>query len=313
MKRLITFVMVSLLIFAVPMVAIAGEVSPYVEPKIIKTTYNTWQGLDALNLTPGEPIHLITDMNPGNAGYKMIVRHHYPNNDIIWEYINLTPWQVEEFTRNYIYGSPVDSEIISINDTPWQILTSPGVFSKSSAIFLMEEFKDLEPEDIPGFPTMADGVKFIMTNPDNPYTSTRPQLPTGDRKMVSIYDNQTIATLYTSTTAIPKHLLARPYTTQRELMIPVRGVIDYLGAEIGWDSISSSIVISYKDKDIRLKIGDKTAYVNGVAKQLSVAPTIAEGYTMVPLKSLSNELGLNVRWLNINHMDSSVLRADIYN
>lgn len=291
------------LLFNVPMAA-AGESGSYAEPKVITMSDSEWHGSDIIPINT--PTYLKMDCGY-QGGWSMIVRDSTGSagnyTDTIWEYTNLVPWRAGEFTRNYIYDNPQLDEIVSINGVPWQIYTAPGVYDDRPM------YDDMI--GVPGRTTVAEDIKHMMIDPENQYSATRPQLPSGDKKMVSIYNNQTIAVLYTSSTATPKHLLSRPYSENGRMMVPLRGVVDYLGAEISYDAVTSTIIIKNSSKEMKLKINDNTAYVNGTAKQLETAPTVKDGYTMVPLRFLSDELGYTVKW--IGDIDPSVNRADIYN
>jgi hypothetical protein len=303
LKKIATEIFIMLLavcLFSAPVLA----VQQYAEPKVISISESEWRGSDMI--PTNTPTYLKADCGY-NGGWSMIIRSSYGTvgnyTDTIWEYTNLVPWRAGEFTRNYTYDNPQVNEIISINGVPWQIFTSPGVYDDRPM------YADLI--KAPGCPTMAEAIKHMMIDPEDQYSATRPQLPNGDKKMVSIYNNQTIAVLYTSSTATPKHLLSRPYSENGRMMVPLRGVVDYLGAEIGYDAVTSTITVKNTNKEIKLKIDEKTAYVNGTAKQLETAPTVKDGYTMVPLRFLSDELGFSVKW--IGDIDPSVNRADIYN
>lgn len=48
--------------------------------------------------------------------------------------------------------------------------------------------------------------------------------------------------------------------------------------------------------EVVLKIGSKVAAINGVAVSMDVAPTIVNGTTMVPVRFISESLGLSVGW-----------------
>ena len=49
---------------------------------------------------------------------------------------------------------------------------------------------------------------------------------------------------------------------------------------------------------IKLQIGSKIAYVDGLKTPLDVAPTIADGRTLVPIRFISEGLGAQVAWEN---------------
>ncbi|HOR47146.1 MAG TPA: copper amine oxidase N-terminal domain-containing protein, partial [Caldisericia bacterium] len=62
---------------------------------------------------------------------------------------------------------------------------------------------------------------------------------------------------------------------------------------------ASTKVISFvteAGKKVELKIGSKTAVVDGAPVQLQAAPQIVKGKTMIPLRFVSEALGANVNY-----------------
>lgn len=301
-KKLVTLLLASVFLFSVCSAAVASE-PQYAEPKVIDTTVEAFSGYDSYVHNPDIPLHIranYSNLRESAGSWSMIYRVSNGQAGIISEDYNAAPWSIAEHVRNLTYDSPDYWEPISINGIPWQIFTSPGIYDDRDGM-----------EGVPGRVTVADNITYLMTNPEDTYSATRPELPTGDKKMVSIYENQNIAVLYTSTTATPKALLARPCTQNGRMLVPLRGIVDYLGADVGWDSKTSSILIKNSAKEIKLQAGSNTANINGASVQMDTAPTLVNGYTMVPLRFLSEQLGYNVKW--IGDINKNVHRADISN
>ena len=90
---------------------------------------------------------------------------------------------------------------------------------------------------------------------------------------------------------------AQPTEINGRVMIPLRGVLDQLGAErVDWRPMAQEVVVAAPGENIRLRIGDPMALVNGQRVPLDVPPLIIEGTTMVPLRFVSENLGANVDW-----------------
>lgn len=91
---------------------------------------------------------------------------------------------------------------------------------------------------------------------------------------------------------------AQPTQVAGRVMIPLRGVLERLGAErIAWRPQQQAVVVSSAGHDIRLRIGDRTAMVDGRRVALDVPPLILENTTMVPLRFVSENLGARVDWM----------------
>jgi plastocyanin len=79
--------------------------------------------------------------------------------------------------------------------------------------------------------------------------------------------------------------------------VPVRFIGESLGAYIGWDSETEAVTYLGGDTRIILRIGRKTAEVNGQEAALDAAPYIDEnGRTLVPVRFVSEQMGAAVSW-----------------
>jgi len=81
--------------------------------------------------------------------------------------------------------------------------------------------------------------------------------------------------------------------------VPLRFVSESMGANVIWHGDTRTIDISLDNYMINLKIGSKTATVNGTAKQLDAAPFIdpKSNRTLVPIRFVAEFLGSKVYWL----------------
>lgn len=87
-----------------------------------------------------------------------------------------------------------------------------------------------------------------------------------------------------------------PQQMEGRIMVPVRGVLEKIGANVDWAPETQRVTCNSGDIDIVLHIGDKMAKVNGQMVQLDVPAQTIGGHTMVPLRFLSESLGAKVRW-----------------
>ncbi|WP_179136183.1 stalk domain-containing protein [Paenibacillus sp. 32352] len=79
--------------------------------------------------------------------------------------------------------------------------------------------------------------------------------------------------------------------------IPLRGVLEEMGATLEWNSKTSEVSIIAPNLSMLLKIGRGQALVNQKMVTLSAAPFISEeGSTYVPLRFISETLGAKVSW-----------------
>ncbi|WP_261130823.1 stalk domain-containing protein [Bacillus sp. Marseille-Q3570] len=79
-------------------------------------------------------------------------------------------------------------------------------------------------------------------------------------------------------------------------LVPLRGVFEKMGAEVKWDQSTYTVHITKDDTKISLKIGSKTATVNGTKVTLEVPAKLVNSHTMVPLRFVTESLGAEVEW-----------------
>ncbi|MNO21756.1 hypothetical protein D3C76_115320 [compost metagenome] len=89
-----------------------------------------------------------------------------------------------------------------------------------------------------------------------------------------------------------------PYIKPKEnvTLVPLRVIIEGLGAQVAWNQQSKTATIQKDGNVLALTIGKKTAQVNGEQIGLDVSVEIVNGRTMVPIRFVSEQLGLQVTW-----------------
>ncbi len=88
----------------------------------------------------------------------------------------------------------------------------------------------------------------------------------------------------------------RPLSQSGRILVPLRGVLEKIGAEVGWVSATRTVVAQKGDLFVELPVGSKTASVNGKQVVLDVPAAVIAGSTMVPLRFLGEALGADVKW-----------------
>jgi murein tripeptide amidase MpaA len=79
-------------------------------------------------------------------------------------------------------------------------------------------------------------------------------------------------------------------------LVPVRGVFEKLGAVVKWDDSTSIVTVLKNQQHITLKVGSKTAQVNGENIELDVPMKMINGRTMVPLRIIAEGIGAKIKW-----------------
>ncbi|WP_019640075.1 N-acetylmuramoyl-L-alanine amidase family protein [Paenibacillus fonticola] len=82
------------------------------------------------------------------------------------------------------------------------------------------------------------------------------------------------------------------------VMIPIRVVMEELGFDVDWEKRTRTVTIKQSDTTIKLIVNQTSATVNGKKATLSIAPMLKQDTTLVPLRFVSEQMGLTVGWDN---------------
>lgn len=77
-------------------------------------------------------------------------------------------------------------------------------------------------------------------------------------------------------------------------MIPLRAVSENLGAEVTWNSVTSTAKVVLGQKTIELPNGKSYGIVNGVKQEFDTITIVSNGRTFVPLRFVSESLGYQI-------------------
>ncbi|HVT11763.1 MAG TPA: copper amine oxidase N-terminal domain-containing protein [Fimbriimonadaceae bacterium] len=95
---------------------------------------------------------------------------------------------------------------------------------------------------------------------------------------------------------------AQPQYVNGRVLVPLRGVFQQLGANVSWNQYDQTVSAQRGSTDVELKIGSRTATVNGSPVMMDVPPMIIDGTTMVPIRFVSEALGAQVGWMDAQQL-----------
>ena len=104
------------------------------------------------------------------------------------------------------------------------------------------------------------------------------------------------AVLYTEDSATPYYLEVKPFMKYDLVYVPVRGVLDRLGAEVLWNPKEEAICLAANGNRVVLKPGEGSAVVNGREVKMDTPSEIRDGRTLLPLRFVAESLGYKVNW-----------------
>jgi len=92
----------------------------------------------------------------------------------------------------------------------------------------------------------------------------------------------------------PQQAESAPFISNGRTMVPLRIIAEALGAEVGWDGVTRTVIIAAQGKTINLAVDAPLPDNMGT-------PTIVNGITFVPVRYVSETLGASVRWDDENN------------
>lgn len=80
------------------------------------------------------------------------------------------------------------------------------------------------------------------------------------------------------------------------LLVPLRGIFEAYGAEVGWENATRTVTIEAPALSIRMTIDHRAAVHNGETRMLDVPPRVMNGRTYIPLRFAAEALGERVTY-----------------
>lgn len=87
-----------------------------------------------------------------------------------------------------------------------------------------------------------------------------------------------------------------PINQDGRILVPMRGIFEALGAEVSWNDKTKTVTGILGDRQVKLTVGETTAYVDGSAIELDVPAVIVNGRTLVPVRFIAESMNAKVDW-----------------
>ena len=148
--------------------------------------------------------------------------------------------------------------------------------------------------------SVAEIKEALLKNENtNTNTNNTPSLPEADgKKKAVLLTNSQDCSLSDGQTWMSKKLDASPMITSGRMLIPIRGVLDFMGAALDWNAGARQVTAKLGSKEVVLTINSRTALVNGKTVTLDAPARAVNGRTLIPLRFVSEQLGLKATWDN---------------
>ena len=89
-----------------------------------------------------------------------------------------------------------------------------------------------------------------------------------------------------------------PVIKNNRTLVPLRFLMESYGAEVSWDDTFRTAMVNYKGHTIALPANKNEATIDGNAVALDVGATIQNNRTMVPLRFIVENMGMEVYYEN---------------
>lgn len=246
----------------------------------------------------------------------------YPLDELIS--INGIPWQESELKDKYLsyferyYDSQFKNTISktdlwnmledkSYNGLAYGIIAEKLTKEKAAAKYNVSNMKITASN----WEMLKTGEEFLAKNGGQAFIPTRLEYPTvadlekamtedtptvDAKTTVVLHLNDPIMTVTNGDTTKTVKLEAAPYAPHGTTLVPVRAITEAFGSAVEWNGTTQEVLITKDNTTIKLKIGSKTAYVNGNAVEMLEAAQTINGRTVVPLRFVSENMGYSVQW-----------------
>lgn len=89
-----------------------------------------------------------------------------------------------------------------------------------------------------------------------------------------------------------------PSIVKNYVMVPVRIVTESLGYKVDYVQAKKQVTVSGGTKKVVMTVDSSTAYVDGKAKKMDIPPTMQSNSVIIPLRFISEAVGVQVFWDN---------------
>ena len=227
-----------------------------------------------------------------------------------------------EVERSFIYDGgynpfELDTRTVFETDLYYGYEFTPGNFIRSRSIgYYKENVKDhmYISQGSKCFGFSCDGVYYINVQKPEEYAVIRHYIVNGEDCLVfKLSDNQYLCYRFADLQQIwHEYTKTSPYVFVNNVrlafdrppvikngttLMPLRFLLETIGADVEWDENTNSAIIKYNDEEIRITAGSNRAYINKEEYTLKMGAEIIDGKMMIPLRFISTEgLGLKVEW-----------------
>lgn len=183
-------------------------------------------------------------------------------------------------------------------DGKWEHVKPKGQTYASSTVQV--EVKDgrltLDPKDSANKNIKINYIEIVPLNVTAPAVPTDPAVdaPAGGSESSTEVPAVSTIKLFVDGKEVQGNV--PPVMQNDRVMVPVRVIAEAIGADVGWSEEKNAVLINSMPGQARIKQPTIQLIVNGLEVRPDVAPFIRNGTTLVPVRWVSEALGLEVEW-----------------
>ena len=108
----------------------------------------------------------------------------------------------------------------------------------------------------------------------------------------------------------------KPVIRDDRTLVPLRGVLEKLGARVDWNKETKQVIVKNEVMEILLETDNNAVLVDGRVKFMDTKSMLIDDRTLVPLRFIAENLGYDVSWtdssrrIDINNGGSGVVEED---
>lgn len=97
-----------------------------------------------------------------------------------------------------------------------------------------------------------------------------------------------------------------PIVQEGRTLVPIRLIAEAYQGMVDWDGETRQVTIQYRGQVLKMTVDEKEMTINGVSRPIDVPVRLASGRTLVPLRVISEALGMQVDYNNSTRIVSIV-------
>ena len=141
---------------------------------------------------------------------------------------------------------------------------------------------------------ISDINENYMVFVDKAYTEQWIEKNIFDPEHTYVYTKQDIIPLYINNKRI--NFDQQPIIKDGRTLVPVRAIFEAMGAVVGWDDQTRTVVSERNGIIIKITIDNTTMYKNDMPITIDVPAVIENSRTLVPVRAISEAFGAQVTW-----------------